>query len=193
MNKENIMKESDVIFSHVVAASQNNVIGIQNQLPWHIPEDLKFFQDVTKGKALIMGRKTLESLGKPLPHRLNIVITGQKNFKKEGVVVFHSIPEALNYCKKDEITDKYGKEIFIIGGAEIYKQTLSFIHSIYITRIHKDYEGDAFYPAIPQDEFKEIKRINRKKPVPFSFLTFKRIKKINRCSSQKSTPHLGNI
>lgn len=169
-----IMKKK-IIFTHVVAASQNNVIGTNNELPWHIPEDLKFFQDITLKKALIMGRKTLDSLVKPLPDRLNIVVTRQKDFKQEGVIVFNSIPEAMEYCKAENITQKYGNEIAIIGGAEIYKQTLPYVDRIYITRIHKNYNGDAFYPEIPIEEFKETDRKDRVDPVSFSFLIYNRI------------------
>ena len=169
------MNLEEAYFTHVVATAKNNVIGAENKLPWHIPEDLKFFQDITKKKALIMGRKTLQSLGEPLPDRLNVVITRQKNFKKEGVIVFHSILEAMNYCKEQSIVKKYGIEIPIIGGAEIYKQTLPYVKRIYLTRIYKDYEGDAFYPNLPENQFKEVERKDRIEPVHFSFLTYDRV------------------
>ena len=169
------MKESkQIILSHIVAASQNNVIGLKNKLPWHIPEDLKYFYNTTKNKVVIMGRKTFQSLGKALPDRLNVVLTKNKTFKKEGVMVFASFEEALKYCQQDEILKKYNKEIFVTGGGEIYKQTLPLMDRLYITRIHKKYEGDAFYPEIPVDQFKESSRIDRSKPLPFSFLIYEK-------------------
>ena len=164
-----------IILSHIVAVSQNNVIGLKNKLPWHIPEDLKYFYSTTKNKALIMGRKTFQSLGKSLPNRLNVVLTKNKGFKADGAVVFASFDEALKYCQKDKILEKYGKEIFITGGGEIYKQSLPLMDRLYITRINKEYEGDAFYPEIPRNQFKELSRIDRSEPIPFSFLLYERI------------------
>ena len=164
-----------ILLSHIVATSRNNVIGLKNKLPWHIPEDLKYFYDTTKNKALIMGRKTFESLGKALPNRLNVVLTKNKDFKEEGAIVFPSFDEALGYCEKEDHIKKYGKEIFITGGGEIYKQTLKLMDRLYITRINKDYKGDAFYPEIPMDQFKEVSRIDRSEPVSFSFLIYERI------------------
>ena len=165
-----------IILSHIVAASQNHVIGKNNKLPWHIPEDLKYFYRMTQNKALIMGRKTFESLGKALPHRLNVVLTKNKNFQAEGAVVFSSFDEALNHCKQEHILEKYGREIFITGGGLIYKQTFLLMDRLYVTRIHKEYEGDAFYPEIPKDQFKEVSRIDRTDPVPFSFLVYEKRK-----------------
>ena len=161
--------QKKIILSHIAAVSTNNVIGLKNKLPWHIPEDLKYFYKTTKNKVLIMGRKTFQSLGKPLSKRLNIVLTSNKDFKPEGTVLFSSFDEALNYCRQDAILEKYGQEIFVTGGGEIFKQTLPLMDRLYITRIHKDYEGDAFYPKIPMDQFKEVSRIDRSEPLPFSF------------------------
>ena len=122
-----------------------------------------------------MGRKTLDSLKEPLPNRLNVVVTRKKGFEKKGAIIFHSISEAMNHCKTEPLIKKYGTEIAIIGGAEIYKQTLPYVDRIYITRIHKDYEGDARYPSIPKDQFREVDRRDREQPVPFSFLIYNRI------------------
>ena len=163
-----------IILSHITAVSQNHVIGKNNKLPWHIPEDLKYFYKMTKNKALIMGRKTFESLGKALPQRLNVVLTRDKNFQPEGALVFSSFDTALKYCKQKKILEKYGKEIFITGGGAVYKQTLPLMDRLYVTRIYKDYEGDAFYPEIPEHQFKEVSRIDRTEPVPFSFLTYEK-------------------
>lgn len=166
----------NIILSHIVAVSQNNVIGLKNNLPWNIPEDSKYFYNTTKYKALIMGRKTFQSLGKALPNRLNVVLTKSKTFKEKGALVFPSFEEALEYCKQDEVLEEYGKEIFITGGGEIYRQTLSLTDRLYVTRIHEDYEGDVFYPEIPMDQFKETSRVDRMDPIPFSFLIYERIK-----------------
>jgi len=168
------MSKPSIILSHIVAASQNNVIGLKNKLPWRIPEDLKYFYNTTKNKTVIMGRKTFQSLDKALPNRLNVVLTKNKTFKQKDVVIFSSFEEALKYCRQDEILKKYGKEIFITGGGEIYKQTLPLVNRLYITRIHKKYKGDAFYPKIPADQFKEVSRMDKSKPVPFSFLIYER-------------------
>ena len=188
------MLKPKVIFSHIVAVSQNDVIGIKNKLPWHIPEDLKYFYNSTKHKALIMGRKTFESLGKPLPHRLHVVISRQQEFLKktkalvkEGllakklkeksspVVFYPSIDKAMEFCSQQSITKKYGKEIFITGGGEIYKQSLPLAHRLYITRIYKDYKGDAFYPKIPAHQFRQISCLKRSQPLNFDFLVYEKL------------------
>ena len=165
-----------IILSHIVATSQNNVIGLKGKLPWDIPEDLKYFFNKTKHRVLIMGRKTFESLGKALPHRLNVVLTSHSDFEARDTVVFSNFEKALDYVKQDEIIEKYGPEIFIGGGGEVYKQSLSLMDRLYITRIHKEYEGDAFYPPVPLNQFKEVRRADRQKPIPFSFLVYERIK-----------------
>ena len=192
---------SKVIFSHIAAASENHVIGYKGQLPWHIPEDLRFFHRTTKGKALIMGRKTFESLGKPLPHRLNVVVTRQKDFQPKintipdpwayaahpvssmmdimkkalSVVICSSIEEAMDFCSRKEVLQQHGTEIFISGGGGIYKQTLSLVQRIYLTRIHKNFKGDAFYPEIPEDQFQEVYRKDiNEAPIPYSFITYER-------------------
>jgi dihydrofolate reductase len=167
-----------ITLSHVVAVSENNVIGTNNNLPWDIPEDTKFFRDKTKGHALIMGRKTFESLGHPLPHRLNVVITRQKDYLKTGpadvkadnVVVVPDLAAAIEYCRGQ--TKKYGSEIFIIGGGEIYTQSIRMVDVIYITRIHKKFAGEVFYPEIPTDLFKVVEERERTEPVPFTFMTY---------------------
>ena len=160
--------------AHIVAASENNVIGVNNGLPWNIPEDMKFFREKTKGKALIMGRKTFESVGHPLPHRLNVVVTRQKNYASDAdnVVVVPNLEMAIEHCRGMEY--KYGNEVFIIGGGELFKESLSLVDVIYLTRIHKKYEGDVFYPELPPGMFTEVERRERTEPVPFSFLTYLR-------------------
>lgn len=168
-----------MMIAHIVAAAKNGVIGRDGDLPWNIPEDMKWFRDRTKGHALIMGRKTFEAVEHPLPHRLNVVITRQKNYKPKHsdspnapVHVVSTIEEAIELCKT--VADKYGNEIFIIGGGEIYHQSVPFVDTIYLTRIHRDYNGDATYPDPDLSKFKLVEQIDRAEPEPFSFLTYKR-------------------
>jgi dihydrofolate reductase len=162
--------------SHIVAVSQNNVIGANNTLPWDIPEDMKFFRDKTKGRALIMGRKTYESVGHPLPHRLNVVVTRQTDYPTNGpsVIVQPDLNSAIEYCRS--VVSKYGDEVFIIGGGEIFKESMNIVDVIYLTRIHKDFAGDIRYPEINMKKFDLVERRDRSEPVPFSFLTYIRKK-----------------
>ena len=160
-----------MILSHIVAASDNNVIGSDNKLPWNIPEDMKFFREKTKGHAVIMGRKTYESMGKPLPNRLNVVITRQSDFHAPGAVIVPSIDAAVEYCQAK--IPEYGEEIFIIGGGEIYKQSMALVDIVYLTRIHKSVPGDAKYPAIDPKHFEEIERRERPGDPSYTFFTYR--------------------
>ncbi len=136
----------------IVAASENNVIGINNQLPWKLPDDFKFFKNTTYGFPIIMGRKTWESLGgKPLKGRHNIVITRQPDYTAEGVTITNSLAGALAIAEKDEV-----KEIFVIGGMEIIRQAWNQVDRIYLTRVHGTFEGDAFFPEINPTEWKRV-------------------------------------
>ena len=196
-------------YSHISAVATNNTIGFKGKLPWHIPEDLKFFYQKTKGKALIMGRKTFESLRGPLPHRLHVVVTRQKNFQPKipvlnfipfwtggishiqggsadplitakkalSVVLCRSIEDAMAFCSQKEVLKKHGPEIFITGGGEIYNQSLPFVKYIYLTRIHRSYKGDAFYPELPLKMFKEINRKDYSGDPSYSFITYEKINK----------------
>ena len=138
---------------HVVAMAQNKVIGKDNKLPWHFSADLKFFKNLTTGQTVIMGRKTFESIGRPLPNRKNFVVsnTTRIGYDNHGglLTYFNSIHAAISAVTTENA--------FIIGGAEIYKQTIDKIEGIYLTLIHQNFEGDAFYPGIPAD-FKEVSR-----------------------------------
>jgi dihydrofolate reductase len=136
-----------MIISIIVAIAQNNVIGNNNQLIWHIPGDLKRFKLITMGHAVVMGRKTYESIGKPLPGRKNVIISRQNNFKAEGCQVYEFFEKALESLKTEE-------EIFIIGGGEIYRLAMPLAHRIYLTKIHKNFPGDTFFPEINQEEWK---------------------------------------
>lgn len=134
--------------SIIVAASENNVIGKDNKLLWRLPADLKYFKEITTGHHIIMGRKTFESLGKPLKDRTNIVITKNIAFRAEGCIIVNSLKWAL------EIAEKKGEqEVFIIGGGEIFKQALSLTNKIYLTKIFHQFEGDTFFPTLNENEW----------------------------------------
>ncbi|MBX9733752.1 MAG: dihydrofolate reductase [Chitinophagaceae bacterium] len=130
--------------SLIVAASTNNAIGKNNQLLWHLPKDMRFFKNTTWAMPVVMGRKTYESMGgKPLNGRLNIIITRNKSFEAAGVVVVDSIQSAIATAEKENY-----KEVFVIGGGEIYNEVLLIADRLYITRVHTEIEGDTFFPAI---------------------------------------------
>lgn len=147
--------EGRPIFSFLVAVSENNVIGKDNKLPWHLPNDLKYFKNLTWGMTVVMGRKTYESFNNMLKGRKNIVITRNKDWKAEGVEVTNSIDEALALAEK-----MFVKEIFIIGGAEIFRALLPQANRIYLTRIHHSFDGDAFLPEIKESEWQLVKERN---------------------------------
>ena len=139
------------IISHLVAASENNVIGNHNQLPWRLPNDFQYFKNKTWGMPVVMGRNTFASLDNLLPGRFNIVITTKSDWSTEGVIVAHSVEEAI-----DKATQTDCKEIFIIGGGKIFKQSIDVVNRIYITRVHTTVEGDTFYPSIDEEKWKLI-------------------------------------
>lgn len=135
-----------MIKSIIVAVAENDVIGYDNHLLWHISEDLKRFKSLTLGHHIIMGRKTFESIGKPLPGRVSVIISRQENLKIEGCVVVNSLDEAFEVAKNDS-------EAFIIGGGEIYKQALPIVDKIYLTRVHAGFAGDTFFPELNLSEW----------------------------------------
>lgn len=135
-----------MILSIIVAADENNVIGKDNQLIWHLPADLKHFKNLTTGHHCIMGRKTFESIGRPLPNRTFIIITRNKEYKAEGCIIVNSLQEATQAVTNDN-------ETFIIGGAEIYRQALQHVDKIYLTRIHDEFEGDTHFPELSENEW----------------------------------------
>lgn len=139
------------MLSHIVAASENNVIGSKNELPWNLPNDFKYFKNKTWGMPVVMGRNTYESLKKSLPGRINIVVTGKKDWRPEGVFISHSIEDAIAKAEESD-----AKEIFIIGGGEIFKQTFDMVSRIYLTRVHATVEGDTFYPTIKPSEWQMV-------------------------------------
>ena len=133
------------MISLIVAASTNNAIGKANQMLWHLPEDFKFFKNTTWGMPIIMGRKTFESIGKPLPGRMNIVITSNTDWKVDGVQVAPNIDDAIKLAETAN-----AKEIFITGGGEIYKQTIGIADKIYITKVNTIIDGDVYFPEIDE-------------------------------------------
>ncbi|MFH1770157.1 MAG: dihydrofolate reductase [archaeon] len=164
---------SEVIM--IAAVAENYVIGNKGEIPWYISTDFKHFKQQTLGCPCIMGDVTYQSLpenARPLPGRENIILTLDKNYKKpEGTTVFHDFDEAIDYCKK-----KYDK-IFITGGATIYRIGMKYADKLKITRVHQDYEGDAFFPKIEKDEWKltdDEKHFDEKENVKFSFQTYVR-------------------
>jgi dihydrofolate reductase len=154
----------------VVAIAANNAIGKNNKLLWHLPKDLKHFKELTTGHTVIMGRKTFDSVGKPLPNRRNIVVTRQ-NIIIEGCEVVNSLDAALILALGEA-------EVDIIGGAEIYRQAMHLTNYIHLTIVHQSFEADTFFPEINYDEWDEINKEDHqpdeKNLIPFSFITLKR-------------------
>ncbi len=163
--------------SIIVAMSENRVIGRDNQLPWRLPADLKRFKALTMGHHLLLGRKTFESIGRPLPGRKMVVITRQSDFSSPGVLVAHSLPDALDLCRGDD-------EIFIGGGAGIYQEALPMADRIYLTVLHQEFAGDTLFPAYDSSDWlvteKEDHGPDQKNPYRYSFLTLERKQKDTR-------------
>ena len=141
---------SDVRVALIAALDRNGAIGRGNRMPWHLPDDLKRFRDLTRSHPVVMGRRTFESIGRPLPDRLNVVVTRRADFGPPGVAVAHSLDAALHACPP-------GADIFVIGGGEIYRQALPFAGTLYLTHVDTTVEGaDAFFPAVDQGEWKAV-------------------------------------
>ncbi|QQS16461.1 MAG: dihydrofolate reductase [Neisseriales bacterium] len=138
----------------IAAIADNNVIGLNNHIPWHIPEDLKHFKAATTGKVVVMGRRTYESIGeKPLPNRKNVVVTHQVTWRSKGVEVAHGVEEAFNLLKNESI-------IYVIGGAKIYEASLPFAHELCLTKIGLQVAGDTFFPVFDVAYWQESKRLS---------------------------------
>ena len=145
-----------MMLSIIVAVSDNHVIGKDNKLIWHMPADMKFFKDKTTGHYIITGRKNYESIPqkyRPLPGRTNIIVTRQKNYSAPGAIVVNTMQDAFSISKSKGET-----ECFIIGGAEIYNQTIDHVDKIYLTKIHNTFEGDTYFPELQNDLWKELSR-----------------------------------
>lgn len=150
--------ETLVPVAMVAALSRNRVIGIDNQLPWYLPEDLKFFKRITLGKPLVMGRKTFESIGRPLPGRLNIVVTRDTAFQHDGVRVCHDLAAALELADQQATIDGVD-EIAVIGGGEIFTQAMPSASRLYLTEVNVELDGDAYFPAVDTAEWREVQRV----------------------------------
>ncbi|MBM3403625.1 MAG: dihydrofolate reductase [Bacteroidetes bacterium] len=161
------------MFSIIVAIAQNHAIGKDNKLLWHLPEDLKRFKRITTGHPVIMGKKTYESLPiKPLPNRTNIVISDNPADRFNGCVTVHSMDDLKQFCNDPQ------EEYFIIGGASIYRQFLDLSDRIYLTTVHKDFEGDVFFPEFDRDQWiveeEEHFQVSETNPLPNTFSILKR-------------------
>ncbi len=169
-NRNNSKKKAELTI--IVAAGENNEIGKDNKLIWHLKDDLKHFKNLTNGHHIIMGRKTFESFPKPLPNRIHVVITRQNNYQvTEGVIVVNSLTNAIDVAKNDN-------QPFIIGGGEIYKQAMALADKIELTRVHKNFEADTFFPEIDSTIWKKTSNTFHDKDedhkYSFSFITYKR-------------------
>jgi dihydrofolate reductase len=157
--------------SAIVAMAANRVIGANNQLPWRLPADLARFKRLTMGHTLLVGRKTYESIGRPLPGRTFVVVTRQRGYAPTGVKVAHTVDEALALAQDDD-------EVFIAGGAEIYAQTMDRLNRLYLTRIERDFSGDTYFPEVDLSGWKLIEQEHHPAPgpeaLPYSFLTYER-------------------
>ncbi|MBI3903586.1 MAG: dihydrofolate reductase [Nitrosomonadales bacterium] len=155
----------------VVAMAHNRTIGVNNALPWRIPEDLKHFKALTMGHHMIMGRKTFDSIGKPLPGRTTVIVTRNRELKVEGCIVVHTLQDAIAACAGDN-------EIFIVGGAELYALALPLTDTLYLTEIQQDVAGDAHFPNFDRNAWQEIAREQRSQsetqPLDYHFVTYSR-------------------
>lgn len=156
----------------VVAMSRNRVIGRNNALPWHVPADLKRFRQITIGKPVIMGRRTFASIGKALPKRLNIVVTRDRDFHADGVVMAHDVEEALRLAEESAL----GGEAMVIGGAQIFEALLPRADRIELTELDIDVEGDTFMPPFDPAQWREAARQRHDGPPPMSFVTLDRVR-----------------
>lgn len=160
--------------SAIVAMGENRVIGKNNQLPWHLPADLKHFKQLTTGHPILMGRKTHESIGKPLPNRLNIILTRDRAYQSAGCEIVYAIGQALQLAATNA-----NDELFIIGGADIYRQAMPWVQRIYLTIVHHTFDGDAYFPELAANEWRETSRerfeADEVNPFAYSFVTLDRV------------------
>ena len=164
------------MLSHIVAASENNIIGREGNLPWRLPNDFKYFKNKTWSMPVLMGRNTFESLKKDLPGRINIVVTKRTDWHPRNVFIVHNISEAVEKAKECD-----ANEIFIIGGGEIFKQTINNVDRIYLTRVHTNVQGDTFYPELDSSKWKLVKEeqhtADERNNYPYTFEVWERIDK----------------
>ncbi|MDQ0162784.1 dihydrofolate reductase [Bacillus alveayuensis] len=161
------------MISFIFAMDRNRLIGQNNQLPWHLPADLKYFKNMTMGHKIVMGRKTFESIGRPLPGRENIVLSTNRHFHPEGCQVFYSMDEFLTFANKHQ-----EEEIFVIGGANIFEKLLPYADRLYITEIDEQFTGDTYFPPFNLEEWKKISSIegtvDKKNIYPHRFVIYER-------------------
>lgn len=152
-----------------MALAKNNVIGLNNTLPWHLPEDLKHFRALTTGHHIVMGRKTYESLGRLLPDRTTVIVTRNKDYQVDGALIAHSLDAAVALCKNDD-------EVFVIGGAELYQVGIKLANKLYITELELEVAGDAYFPAYDLAEWQEFSREahTSAQGLLFSYITYLR-------------------
>jgi len=161
----------------IAALAQNRTIGINNQLPWHLPNDLKYFKRTTMDKPILMGRKTYDSIGRPLPGRTNIVLTRDQEFKAEGVIVANSLEQAIESARNVGAVSSVS-EVMIIGGEQLYCLTLPIADRLYLTQVHAQVEGDAFFPEFDKDQWVEVSKedysAEGSNPYDYSFVVYDR-------------------
>lgn len=161
----------------MVAMAQNRVIGRNNALPWYLPEDLKYFKRITLGKPIVMGRKTFESIGRPLPGRANLVVTRDRAWRHPGVRIFHDLDSAYQSAEAQAQIDGVN-EIMVIGGGEIFTEALPRADRLYLTQVHADVVGDAYFPGICWNQWRQISRedhaASENNPHDYSFIVFER-------------------
>jgi dihydrofolate reductase len=162
-----------MIISLIVAMDENRAIGIQNQLPWHLPNDLRRFKTLTMGHHLIMGRKTYESIGQPLPGRIMIIITRQHDYQPYGCLVANSLRQAINLAAARQET-----EVFIVGGGQIFAQCIDLADRIYLTLVHTRVTADVYFPEFDRNNWDEVESIHHpadvQHPIPFTFITLEK-------------------
>ena len=167
-----------MIISIIAAMANHRVIGINNSLPWKLPSDMKWFRQHTLGKPIVMGRKTFDSIGRPLPGRTNIVITRQPDYAAEGVRVVSSLADALALAEDIALIDG-ASELMVIGGAEIYRAAMVVAKRLYLTEVHARVEGDAYLPEVDWAGWREVSReswpATESNPYPYSFVVFERL------------------
>lgn len=161
------------MISLIVAMDKNRLIGKNNDLPWHLPADLKYFKEVTTGHKIIMGRKTFESIGKPLPGRENIILTSNPSYSVEGCTVYHSIEQCLDRIHSDQVA-----QFFVIGGSVVFQEFLPYVSRLYITEIEGEFDGDTYFPPLRKEEWvlKSVKEgvVDDKSRYPHRFAVYER-------------------
>jgi len=161
------------MISLIVAHDLNRVIGMDNKMPWHIPSELAYFKEKTMGKAIVMGRNTFESIGRPLPGRLNVVITRNLSYEPEGVTVVHTIEDAIR------VATEYHEDVMVIGGEQIFKEVLPYADLLYVTLIEKKYQGDTFFPAYENDWVinSSSETITTENGLNYTYLIYRRVQR----------------